>query len=213
MKKEYSISELEKLTVFSRRTVHFYIKEGLIPPPGSVGTGAKYGEEHFLRLKMIGILQKRDMKLSGIKKILESMSLIEMNEVVSKDDEKSTSQGLANFVSSAYSYAHSIRDMQLLGEAEAFQDGIIQKKESTGLPTGGFLKNKTVLSVSEPEAEKYSPVSSEEKSSLSSEKESKPHSMEIWRHIELIDGIKMNIREDIYHRYKSVLEELINKFK
>ena len=29
----YSITELEKITGLSRRTIHFYIAQGLIPPP------------------------------------------------------------------------------------------------------------------------------------------------------------------------------------
>ena len=50
-KKNYSITELEKHTGLTRRTIHYYTKEKLIPPPDGTGGGAKYGEEHLLRLQ------------------------------------------------------------------------------------------------------------------------------------------------------------------
>ena len=217
MKKEYTISELETLTGFSRRTIHFYIKEGLIPSPGSVGTGAKYGEEHFLRLMMIGILQKQDLKLNGIRKTLESMTLIQMEETVSRESVTRTSHAMTNLFSGVYSI-HRTALPAVPAERYAEQKNTHTTensvRENSIVPaTGGFLQNKRILTVAEGQSEEYNSEATKENTSQKPEKQEEMHSIETWRHIEVADGIEMNVREDIFNRYKTVILELINKFK
>lgn len=55
------------------RTVRFYIQQGLLPPAGSQGPGAKYDPGHVARLKMIKFLQKEHLPLSEIRRQLESL--------------------------------------------------------------------------------------------------------------------------------------------
>jgi len=83
-KKNYSITELEKHTGLTRRTIHYYTKEKLIPPPDGTGGGAKYGEEHLLRLQLIKEMQKSHLKLSGIREALDAMNISEMNQLYEK---------------------------------------------------------------------------------------------------------------------------------
>ena len=80
----YSISDLEKHTGLTRRTIHYYTKEKLIPSPDGMGGGAKYSEEHLLRLQLIKEMQKSHLKLSGIREALDAMSLAEMNQLYEK---------------------------------------------------------------------------------------------------------------------------------
>lgn len=82
--KQFTISDLEDTTGVSRRTIHFYIKEGLIPPSYGTGGGAYYGEEHLLRLLLIKDLQGSHLKLSGIKEALDRLDLNEMRRLVGK---------------------------------------------------------------------------------------------------------------------------------
>jgi DNA-binding transcriptional MerR regulator len=37
----YTVSDLESLTGINRRTIHFYVKEGVIPGPSGAGGGAR----------------------------------------------------------------------------------------------------------------------------------------------------------------------------
>ncbi|GJQ33359.1 MAG: hypothetical protein HBSAPP04_21980 [Ignavibacteriaceae bacterium] len=213
MKKEYSISDLEKLTGFSRRTVHFYIKEGLIPPTGSVGAGAKYGEEHLLRLLMIGILQKRDLKLSGIRKILDSTPLEEMKRSVEEESAKSASRGFAHLIEGAFSLRSGTGTIPSLHEEGSSHSYYLQKTDQGASSEGGFLRNKAVLQVSEPEFQNHPEDQTTNDFKEIPEKEKKADSIEIWRHIDLIDGVQMNVREDIFHKYRSLIVEMIRKFK
>ncbi|MCX8028201.1 MAG: helix-turn-helix domain-containing protein [Thermodesulfovibrionales bacterium] len=62
----YTISDLQKQTNTSKRTIHFYSQRGLIPRPDSRGGAATYPEEALHRLKIIKELQKRRFTLDEI---------------------------------------------------------------------------------------------------------------------------------------------------
>jgi DNA-binding transcriptional MerR regulator len=64
----YAIRDLERLTGVPRSTVHFYVREGLLPPPKKRGqTLADYGEEHLRLINLIR--QLREEENLGIKEI------------------------------------------------------------------------------------------------------------------------------------------------
>jgi DNA-binding transcriptional MerR regulator len=90
---EFTISELEEKTGMNRRTIHFYVKEGVIDPPSGLGGGARYNEQHLLRLLLTRELQKSHLKLSGIKETLDRMSLDEMRELERKAAHHAPTQG------------------------------------------------------------------------------------------------------------------------
>jgi DNA-binding transcriptional MerR regulator len=65
---DFDIKELCTRARVTPRTVHFYVQQGLLPPPGSVGPGARYGEGHVARLRLIRLLQKQHLPLAEIAK-------------------------------------------------------------------------------------------------------------------------------------------------
>jgi DNA-binding transcriptional MerR regulator len=76
-----TIQELETEAGIPRRTIHFYIKEGLIPPPRGTRRNALYGDEHLLRLRLIQVLKEGShLRLEGIREILDEMSVGEMRD-------------------------------------------------------------------------------------------------------------------------------------
>jgi DNA-binding transcriptional MerR regulator len=81
---DYTVSDLESLTGINRRTIHFYVKEGVLPAPQGAGGGARYGEEHLLRLQLTRDLQKSHLKLSGIKEAMDRLSLEQMRVMAKK---------------------------------------------------------------------------------------------------------------------------------
>ena len=70
---EYTISELEGLTGLNRRTIHFYTRQRIIPPPKGKAGGARYSNIHVFRLRLIKHLQPTHLKLTGIKEYLDSL--------------------------------------------------------------------------------------------------------------------------------------------
>ncbi len=62
----YPVGELAELGGVSRRTVRYYVQEGLIPTPVGLGRGAHYGPEHLEQLLRVKAMQEEGMMLEEI---------------------------------------------------------------------------------------------------------------------------------------------------
>lgn len=71
---EFSLGELAKLADVTPRTIRFYIEQGLLPAPGSLGPKARYSDEHLERLRLIKKLQAAHLPLAEIRRQLGVMS-------------------------------------------------------------------------------------------------------------------------------------------
>jgi DNA-binding transcriptional MerR regulator len=67
---EMSIGELEEKLGVSRRVVHSWVAQGLLPPPLRRGPRTRYDEATVLRIRAIGALRARRMGLGAIKRWL-----------------------------------------------------------------------------------------------------------------------------------------------
>ena len=66
----YLIDELCELTGFSRRTVRYYVQEGLVDPPAGRGRGGYYSDLHATQLARIRDLQEQGYRLDAIRGML-----------------------------------------------------------------------------------------------------------------------------------------------
>ena len=66
----YGIEELADLGGVSRRTVRYYVQEGLVPAPRGAGRGAHYGPEHLETLLRVKALQERGLPLLEVRRTL-----------------------------------------------------------------------------------------------------------------------------------------------
>jgi DNA-binding transcriptional MerR regulator len=64
----YAIGDLAELGGVSRRTVRYYVQEGLIPAPLGVGRGNHYGAEHLQQLLRVKALQESGRTLDEIRR-------------------------------------------------------------------------------------------------------------------------------------------------
>ena len=71
----HAIGELADLGGVSRRTVRYYVQEGLLPAPLGVGRGRHYGPEHLERLLKVKALQGQGRTLDEIRRELVPASL------------------------------------------------------------------------------------------------------------------------------------------
>ena len=69
--KIYTIEELSELTGYSRRTIRYYVQEGLLEPPAGRGRGGFYNDSQLNRLLEIRSLQEKGVKLAAIQGLLE----------------------------------------------------------------------------------------------------------------------------------------------
>lgn len=81
----YTIDQVCEMTGVSRRTVRYYVQEGLLAPPAGRGRGGYYLESQVERLREIKSLQKRGWTLSSIEKYLETSRPSPTAEIVSDD--------------------------------------------------------------------------------------------------------------------------------
>jgi DNA-binding transcriptional MerR regulator len=63
----YNADELADLGGVTRRTVRYYVQEGLIPPPLGVGRGRHYGPAHLARLLEVKAQQEAGLSLDEIR--------------------------------------------------------------------------------------------------------------------------------------------------
>ena len=66
----YAIGEFAELGGVSRRTVSYYVQEGLIPAPFGVGRGNHYGPDHLDQLRRVKALQEAGHTLDEIRRAL-----------------------------------------------------------------------------------------------------------------------------------------------
>ena len=72
---EYSIGQLAELGSVSRRTVHFYVQQGLIDPPEGRGRGSYYTDRHLDQLQRVLALQREGLPLRRIQAMPEEAQL------------------------------------------------------------------------------------------------------------------------------------------
>lgn len=80
MEDKYKVSELSTKANVTKRTIHYYVNRGLIPPPKGAGVSAYYSNEHLYRILLIKKYQEHYLPLDEIKKIITRLTLDEVKE-------------------------------------------------------------------------------------------------------------------------------------
>jgi DNA-binding transcriptional MerR regulator len=70
----YAIGDLADLGGVSRRTVRYYVQEGLLPAPHGIGRGNHYGPEHLNQLLKVKSLQEAGRTLDQVRRELTQRS-------------------------------------------------------------------------------------------------------------------------------------------
>ena len=85
---DFDITELCERADVTPRTVHFYVQQGLLPPAGSPGPGARYSDGHVARVRLIRLLQKQHLPLAEIGKRIRGLSDAEVTALVAETKER-----------------------------------------------------------------------------------------------------------------------------
>jgi DNA-binding transcriptional MerR regulator len=173
--KLYTMSELEQMTGMSRRTIHYYVSQKLIPAPESKGgPGAKYGEEQLVRLQLIRILQD-ELKLEKIREALASMSEEEMRCIIT-DAESGVKKWNAAAVSSWVS-------------GQGNSSAAVTSRPAAKLP-GNFSFAK-IGEYQEP------PLPVQPVNLLAGLRRPMQPKGDLWQRLQISDGIELNVRSDV----------------
>lgn len=108
----YDLAELTDRAGVTQRTVRYYIQQGLLRAPGVTGPGAKYGEGHLNRLRLIRRMQREHLPLAEIRRRLETLSEPEVRELLAQ--RLAVSQGRSASSSAAADYARGLLDAAVM---------------------------------------------------------------------------------------------------
>ncbi len=72
---KYTIDELVEKTGFSRRTIRYYVQEGLIEPPAGRGRGGFYNDSHLAALLRIKAEKDRGLPIRAIARMAPDLSV------------------------------------------------------------------------------------------------------------------------------------------
>jgi DNA-binding transcriptional MerR regulator len=100
----YSVNELADEAGVTRRTVHYYIAQGLLPASGTEGRGTRYGQAHLDRLRLNRELQRAHLPLAEIRQRIGRLNDGQVADLVSRDDTAPEPRG------SAFEYIQSVLD-------------------------------------------------------------------------------------------------------
>ena len=100
---DFDITELCERASVTPRTVHFYVQQGLLPPAGSPGPGARYGQGHASRIRLIRLLQNQHLPLAEIAKRIKGLTDEQVDALVGE-----TKQRRAEGKGSALDYIRSV---------------------------------------------------------------------------------------------------------
>lgn len=93
MAEAYDLKELCRLAEVTPRTVHFYIQQGVLPPAGTRGPGARYARDHLARLLLVKRLQREHLPLSEIRQRLEALTDEEVALVLAESSPRTPEAG------------------------------------------------------------------------------------------------------------------------
>lgn len=196
--KTYTISDLERVTGLNRRTIHFYAKERLIPPPDGTGGGARYGEEHMLRLKLIGEMQKSHLKLSGIREALDAMSVEEMRSLADRTEES----------------PRQVWDKAALEHWLALEDSAVSASSSSPLVVMDhdmdIVKPMSFLKIAK---ERQKDERQDSSSYLRNLRRAQPVREESWQRFEVSEGLELNVRSDMVRRHRQMIMKLLEELR
>jgi DNA-binding transcriptional MerR regulator len=80
------INELVQKSGLTRRTIYFYIQQGILPAAQGAGLGAWYTEEHLQRLQALPVLRQRGMRLDEIRSHFRHTSLEDLRQLARESE-------------------------------------------------------------------------------------------------------------------------------
>ncbi len=98
----FNIDELAAEAGVTRRTVYYYVSQGLLPGSGMEGRGSRYTVGHLNRLRLIRELQREHLPLAEIRQRLERLNDDQVGDLLSSGETLPEAGG------SAFDYIQSL---------------------------------------------------------------------------------------------------------
>lgn len=118
----YTIKDLSRITGIPRRTIQFYIQQGVLPPAVGAGPAATYDEVHLFRLRLVPLLRNQGHRLDAIRERLNQVPPSDLpkliNEVVSSNPQSVAIPLHSSFRPHSYHHYDLPAGLQLIAPAD-----------------------------------------------------------------------------------------------
>lgn len=188
--RQYTLQELATDAGVSVRTIRYYIGEGLLPTPAGAGPQSHYTQSHLNRLRAIGLLKDRYLPLKEIRKALSGLDDEQIDRMITDLD-----------------------GSEALDEPNALQDQPFLMPESAA--TSAHI-NETpapkydALSYIDLALEQQRPGRDRVRRSIREDRAVPNAEAETWRKIEVVEGIELLVRNDLYRRRRDRVDWLVD---
>lgn len=224
----WSIRDLAELAGTTVRTIHYYIGEGLVPPPAGATRSASYSPAHLARLRLIGALRDEGLALASIRQRLAPLTDAQALEVAGELDAHLSQAGETPLTtlglieaalasrnaaeSEASDSIPSLRhaSMSLTEPVQAFSARIEQQAPGEPRGTAGDYLERVRRKPAPPRPVQPAPMPRPKPPGR------KPHDSErpeAWYHVRIEDGIELRVREDRYRESKGRLRAVVDTLR
>ena len=188
----YTIRELCDLTGEAPRTIHYYVRNGLLPPAGSAGRGPRYHEGHVSRLQLIRRLQKEHLPLSEIRGQLEAL----------------TDEGAIRLAAESTDPAQQVPEDD--SSALGYVRSVLSGDRRSPLPSTAAERDEHWLTTSRSRSRRGSPERTVAYSSPPPDSDAFPRERAQWERITLAPDVELHVRRpqslDMNRRLERLLE-------
>jgi DNA-binding transcriptional MerR regulator len=204
------ISELAERAGVSVRTIRFYISEGLLPPPQARGRYSVYDEEYLTRIELIKRLKGAYLPLKEIRRIVESLSREEIERMLHKLSEPSSTPSPTSPPAPAPS-SSGIREGGL-PEALDYISRVLQSQAAPASNPAPPLPP-ALPSTPAPLGQAGRPHVAA-RASLFQESDSQPEESESsWRRYTIQPGVELLVSEKVYHQSAPSIHRIVAQIK
>ncbi|MGD0006909.1 MAG: MerR family transcriptional regulator [Anaerolineaceae bacterium] len=204
------ISELAERASVSVRTIRFYISEGLLPPPQARGRYSVYDEEYLTRIELIKRLKGAYLPLKEIRRMVESLSREEIERMLHKLSEPSSTSSPASSPAAARNNS-GIRESGL-PEALDYISRVLQSQATPASKAAAPLPS-ALPPMPAPLSQPGRPHPAT-RASLVQESDSQPEESESsWRHYTIQPGVELLVSEKIYHQSALSIHQIVAQIK
>jgi DNA-binding transcriptional MerR regulator len=179
------------------RTVHYYIAEGLLPPPLGEGRQARYAPGHLARLKLIAALRNEGLSLAAIRARVAVLSDVEAQAALDTLEQRGSDGSPA--VTAVGLFEAAVNE-QLAGNAlpsMALEAPSAYDDQSAGAYVARLLQRSPGPSDQPALREPPAPLSGA----------ARP---EAWFTYRIADGIELRLREDRHRRAASRMQGVVD---
>jgi DNA-binding transcriptional MerR regulator len=191
--KSYNLKELCQAANVTERTVRFYIKEGLLPPPEGPRAFSRYSYEHWLRLKIIRQLKESYFPLREIQQLIGHKTVAELENLASQKRPNSLEDKnmLAELDSDQTTLPLIMLEEQAFGFAQPHQGiSMTTQAETPARPGLNKLFNRPPITEHNHQAQG-----------------------EIWERVIIEPGVELHLAGEIAERHREKLDTLLKELR